>query len=208
MKMALLMASNIFRNCFIRVQWFGDDKHGCHLVVFETENRASQGLHKVGGEYLGVGVTGSNLYQLHVEAGSRPPMRRLRAASALTWIYAAGFGLPAIPVAVYLVRNGRLPSFFGLFDVYGGPWSAATAPTTFAVLLVIFFGVTGLTAWAARMLWKGSRTGAVLLLALLVANAVFWIGFALPIPWLVGAAIVLLIVLGWIEMRPEQENVP
>ncbi len=128
-------------------------------------------------------------------------MKKARAASVVTWIYAAGFGVPAIPVAVYLVKNGKLPSFFGLFDAYDGRWSAATEPTSFAVLLVVFSAVTGVTAWAAWKLWNGSRPGAVTLLALLAVNALFWVGFALPFPWLSATAVVVLIALGWKDLR-------
>ena len=44
--------------------------------------------------------------------------------AVLTWMYAAGFGITAAPVAVYLLRRGTLPEFFGLFPMYGGPWSS------------------------------------------------------------------------------------
>lgn len=46
-----------------------------------------------------------------------------RAEAVVTWAYACGFGIPAIPVGVYLLRRGSLPAFLGLFDMYGGPWS-------------------------------------------------------------------------------------
>ena len=133
-------------------------------------------------------------------------MKRLRAASVLTWIYAAGYGIPAIPVALYLIRNSKLPSLFGLFEVYGGPWSAEVEPATFARLLVAFFGLTGFTAWAAWKVWKRSRAGAVLLLVLLVVNAVFWVGFALPFPWLIAAAVGVLIAIGWKDLSPPERT--
>jgi hypothetical protein len=37
----------------------------------------------------------------------------------------------------------------------------------------------------------------VIAVALLPVEAVFWVGFALPIPWLLGVARVVLIVLAW-----------
>ena len=49
-------------------------------------------------------------------------MRALRAEAVLTWAYALGFGVPAIPVAIFLRRKGRLPSFLGKFEMYGGPY--------------------------------------------------------------------------------------
>ena len=47
------------------------------------------------------------------------------------------------------------------------------------------------------MIWRGRRSGAVLNLALLPVEAIFWVGFALPIPWLCGAARVALLAAGW-----------
>ena len=49
-------------------------------------------------------------------------MTATRAAAIVTWVYAAGFGIAAIPVAIFLARRGRLPNFLGLFESYGGPW--------------------------------------------------------------------------------------
>jgi len=116
------------------------------------------------------------------------------------WIYAAGFGLSTIPVAIYLEQRGRLPSFFGLFDMYAGPWSARLADDAFVLRLIAFLVVMLVVAWAAWLVWNGSKAGAVLSLALLPIEAVFWLGFALPIPWVLGAARVVLLLLGWKSM--------
>jgi hypothetical protein len=125
------------------------------------------------------------------------PMTYARVAAVLTGVYAAGFGLSTIPVALYLRGRGQLPTFFDLFEMYGGPWSARLAQSTFIGLLITFLAVNAVTAWAAWLLWNGSKPGAVLSLALLPIEAVFWVGFALPIPWLLGAVRVVLIVLAW-----------
>ena len=117
--------------------------------------------------------------------------------AVLTWIYAAGFGLTAAPVAVYLLRRGTLPEFFGLFPMYGGPWSSRVGDRTFAVLLIAFLVVTLVAAWAAWLVWNGSKAGAVLSLVLLPVEAIFWIGFALPIAWVVGVARAAVLVLAW-----------
>jgi hypothetical protein len=121
------------------------------------------------------------------------PAATARAAAVVTWAYAAGFGAPTVPVAVYLLQRGRLPSFFGMFDMYAGPWSKRLEDGPFVVLLISFLPVTAAAAWAARRVWRGSRRGAVISLALLPLEAVFWIGFALPIPWMIGAARVALL---------------
>ena len=124
-------------------------------------------------------------------------MTNLRAAAIVMWAYAAGFGLSAIPVGIYLKQRGRLPSFFGLFDMYGGPWSARLSDDAFVLRLIAFLVVTLLVAWAAWLVWNGSKAGALLGLALLPIEVFFWLGFALPIPWLLGAARVVLLLLGW-----------
>jgi hypothetical protein len=112
------------------------------------------------------------------------------------WCYAAGFGLFTIPVAIYLKQRGRLPSFFGLFEMYGGPWSARLLDDAFVLRLIAFLVLMLVVAFAAWLTWNGSKLGAVLSLALLPIEAVFWIGFALPIPWLLGAARIALVIAG------------
>jgi len=135
-------------------------------------------------------------------------MKAARAAAVLTWGYAAGFGLPAIPVSIYLLSQGRLPSFMGLFDMYGGPWSERFEPGTFTALLGAFFVLTGMAVWSAWWLWQGRKAGAVVNLALLPVEAIFWLGFALPFPWLVGAARAVLIVIAWRSFADGQSPPP
>jgi hypothetical protein len=127
-------------------------------------------------------------------------MRYARTAAVLTWVYAAAYGIPAIPVGVYLLQRGGLPSFQGLFDMYGGPWWAQSYDEIFVAPLGVFFAVTLVAAWAAWLLWKGSRAGAVLSLLLLPIEALFWYGFALPIPWLFGIARAVLIAAAWTSL--------
>jgi hypothetical protein len=127
-------------------------------------------------------------------------MNNARIAAVLTWVYSGGFGLSTVPVAIYLLRQGRLPVFAGLFETYGGPWSARLQQRTFMWLLMAFLIVTLVAAWAAWLLWKGSKAGAVLALVLLPLEAVFWVGFALPIPWLIGVARVAYMALAWKDL--------
>ncbi|WP_377642338.1 hypothetical protein [Oryzobacter terrae] len=122
---------------------------------------------------------------------------RARATALVTWAYAGMFGVPAVPVAVFLVREGRLPSLWGLFDLYGGPWSSSVADDRMVALLVGFAGVVAAAGLSGLLLWRGRRSGAVLNLALLPVEAVFWVGFALPVPWLLGVARVVLVARAW-----------
>jgi hypothetical protein len=130
-----------------------------------------------------------------VEGRSSP--RSARGAAVVTWIYAAGFGIPAIPVGVYLLNKGRLPTFINLFEMYGGPWFLRVEPRTFVGLLGAFSVACALNAWSGWLLWRGRKAGAVLNLSLLSIEAIFWLGFALPFPWLCGAARVVLVVASW-----------
>ena len=121
----------------------------------------------------------------------RKVVQKARIAAVLTWIYAAAFGVPAVPVSVYLLQHGELPMFMDLFPMYRGPWDVVE-DGTFVTLLIAFFVVLLAAAWVAWLAWRGVRAGVVLGLALLPVEAVFWFGFALPFPWLFGAARALL----------------
>ena len=119
-------------------------------------------------------------------------MTAARSAAVVTWVYAAGFGIPAVPVAIYVVRRGYLPWFVRLFPMYGvlvGPLSRSLRRDAGRVLRVDDRCLVRSLAGMAR-----SRTGAVVALALLPVEAVFWIGFALPFPWPIGIARAALLV--------------
>lgn len=139
------------------------------------------------------------LLNVTTTVGKDSPMRRT--AAIVTWGYAAAFGIPAIPVSVFLVEHGRLPELWGLFEIYGGPWSARHSDTTLVSLLLGFLAVTLVAAWSAWLLWGRRKIGAVLNLALLPVEAVFWIGFALPLPWLIGIARVAMVARAWRQLQ-------
>ena len=120
-----------------------------------------------------------------------------RAAAIVTWVYAAGFGGPAIPITAYLLQNQTLPAFLDLFTMYGGPLWGHVSVGAFAMTLVTFCVLNVLAGWAGWLLWNGSRSGAVLTLVLLPFEAVFWIGFSLPLPWILGAARMGLVAVAW-----------
>ena len=135
---------------------------------------------------------------------AHPRAAAARAYAVLTWAYAAGFGLPAVPVSVYLLRHGSLPWFGNLFPMYGGPWSGRLRDGQFVGLLLGFLGLMVLVASAAGRVRHGSRRGAVVSAGLLPVEAVFWLGFALPIPWVLGAARVALLLAAWRRLRGPQ----
>lgn len=127
-------------------------------------------------------------------------MSRSRWAAAVTWVYGAMFGIPALPVAIFYSQNGRLPSLWGLFDMYAGPWSSRFVDDRLVTLLLAYAGIVVGAVLAGWLLWRQRRAGAVLNLALLPLEAVFWIGFALPIPWLFGIARLVLVAMAWPEL--------
>lgn len=133
-------------------------------------------------------------------------MNRSRTAALVTWAYAAMFGIPAVPVAIFLAENGRLPSLWGLFDMYGGPWSSQFYDDRMVALLLVYCALVVVAVVSGWLLWRMRKAGAVLNLLLLPAEAVFWIGFALPVPWLFGIARVALVTLAWPELsRPRRQ---
>ena len=111
-----------------------------------------------------------------------------RTSAILMWVVAAGFGLPTVTVAVYLLRNGQLPWFLDQFPMYGGPVDAWVGPTGYAVLILLFGGVALVEAAIGLLLWRARPAGALLSLALLPVEIAFWAAFALPIPPVVAAA--------------------
>jgi hypothetical protein len=127
-----------------------------------------------------------------------------RAYAIVTFAYAGGFALPTVPVAVYLRQRGSLPWFGDLFPMYGGPWSSRLTDSQFIALLLGYLGVMAAVAGSARQVGRGSRRGALASLGLLLVEAVFWVGFALPIPWVLGTARLALLVPAWRRLPSPQ----
>lgn len=130
---------------------------------------------------------------MHVSAG-------IRAAAALLWTTAIGFGI-FCPPAIRSVLAGRgIPRVLG-FPAYGeGPFERHGVPTT-APLLAGFLLVCILEGVAGWSLWGGYRAGAILALALLPVGAIYWWGFALPVPPVLAVVRTVLIVWYWRTLR-------
>ena len=83
------------------------------------------------------------------------------------------------------------------FPAYGrGPFERIGISTT-VPLLAAFLLVCSLEIAAGGLLWSADKIGAILALGLLPLGAVFWWGFALPIPPIFALARTVLIVLIW-----------
>ena len=108
----------------------------------------------------------------------------MKAASVMCWVTGLGFGLPGVYGIAHFARTGTIARFMG-FPAYGeGPFERLGIRTS-VPLLSAFVGVCAAECVAGGLLWRNRRSGAVLGLALLPVESVFWIGFALP----VGAAV-------------------
>jgi hypothetical protein len=145
--------------------------------------------------------------EMEVRAGAdtRHGARGLRVAAVLFWFEGLAFGLPAIPVVIFLARTERLPRFLDLFAVYSGPFESF-GRTVFSVLLVVFAMVCAAELVAGWLLWRERRAGGVLGLALLPVGAVFWFGFALPGPVIIAVVRTALLVRGWRRLRAAQHD--
>jgi hypothetical protein len=83
------------------------------------------------------------------------------------------------------------------FPAYGrGPFERVGIPTT-VPLLACFLLVCILEAVAGFLLWQGYLSGALLALVLLPLGAIFWWGFALPIPPIFALIWTILIIVSW-----------
>jgi hypothetical protein len=125
----------------------------------------------------------------------------LKASAVLMVLVAAGFGIPAPFVASHFMRERTLPSFMNLFSMYGGGLFDRLSPEVFGVLLGLFTALCALEAYAGWLLWNGERLGALVTLALLPVEVVFWAGFAVPFPPLIAIARLGLLAAGWSALR-------
>ena len=117
------------------------------------------------------------------------------------WLVAAGFGIPAPFVASYYLRERSLPTFMGLFPMYGGGPLDRFSPEVFAVVLALFAALSALEAYAGWLLWNGEPLGAQMTLVLLPFEIVFWVVFALPFPPLFAIVRLGLLAAGWSALR-------
>jgi hypothetical protein len=124
----------------------------------------------------------------------------IRAAAILSWVDGLGFGICCLPGIRNLLTGRDIPMIFG-FPAYGrGPFERVGIPTTVPLLSALLL-VCILECVAGWLLWSGSTTGAILALVLLPLGAVFWWGFALPIPPMFAVVRTLLLALAWRSLR-------
>lgn len=128
-------------------------------------------------------------------------MFALKASAALMCLVAIGNVAASPFVATYLLRERKLPFLPWGFVAYGGGFFERWSPEVFAALLGLFAALSALELFAGYLLWQGEPLGALITIALLPIEVVFWAGFAVPIPPLIALARIGLLAAGWSALR-------
>ena len=120
----------------------------------------------------------------------------LKLAAVLLWITGVGFGIPCVLAIRNLLVGRPLPIVMGFTAYGGGPFERHGIQTSIP-LLIGFLLVLAAEVVAGWLVWNGSRSGAILSIALVPLGAVYWWGFALPIPPILAFVRTILLVMGW-----------
>jgi hypothetical protein len=139
-----------------------------------------------------------------VKQATIPASRQRSGATTLAAILYCWFGLAflvsSMLIAVYTLRNGRLPVVLGI-HMMAGPFSERLGLYA-ALAATIPWGIVNvLEMLAGGWLWRSRKLGGMLALVLLPLGAIFWIGYALPVMVLIGPLRVLLLAWGWRTLR-------
>lgn len=125
----------------------------------------------------------------------------LKTASVLSWVGGLGFGLPGLYAMAYFQSHQQVWTFLG-FPTYGsGPFEARGIPTSLP-LLAAFNALCAAEVASGWLLWRRRKSGAVLSLAILPFQLVFWYGFALPYGPVLGVARTVFLLAGWRALKP------
>jgi len=124
----------------------------------------------------------------------------ITAASILCYVHSVGWPIGLASPIVYMIRNRALQvrTLPGIGQIRGlaGPFEAL-GMDAMILLALLFIVINLLYVLAGYRLWKSRRTGGILAVSLLVLSAVFWWGFGLPIPPIVGLLLAGLLAAGW-----------
>ena len=123
-----------------------------------------------------------------------------RGAATTLWLVAAGWALPAPVLMWWVAVKGRLPVLPYIGAPNGGPFYESVSPAVFIILLALSLLLGIAQVVAGVLLWNVERSGAVLQFALLPIEALFWYGFALPIPPIFALIRGALILLAWRQL--------
>jgi hypothetical protein len=95
----------------------------------------------------------------------------------------------------WVAVRGRLPVLPYIGEPNGGPFYTAVPHGAFIILLGLSLVLGIAQVVAGVLLWDGQRSGALLQFAILPIEAVFWYGFALPIPPIFAVIRVVLVLI-------------
>ena len=103
----------------------------------------------------------------------------IKIASICSWFAGLGFGLPCLYGIWHFAKGKGIAIFMG-FPTYGnGPFEKIGVSTSLP-LLTAFLVVCILECIAGWSLWNQDKGGAILSLAIIPLELLFYIGFALP----------------------------
>jgi hypothetical protein len=107
-------------------------------------------------------------------------------AGVLSVLTGLGFGIPGVIGARHLARTGEIWFFLG-FPTYSGRFEKFGIQTSVA-LLTWFVVVCALEIVVGGLLLAGWQPALWLSVLLLPFELVFWLGFSLPLGFVLGAA--------------------
>lgn len=124
----------------------------------------------------------------------------IAAATILNLLFGLAWPLGLIPGISYMIRYRELQvrNLPGVGQIRGlsGPFEALGIDAV--IILAIIFAVMNLLfILAGYWLWKSKRKGGILTIILLGLSAIFWWGFSLPFPPIVGVLLAVLLSAGW-----------
>lgn len=130
-----------------------------------------------------------------MEANQTPTIVSL--AATLHYFVGFGFTLGALPFAIYMLINRRLPVFLGI-RFYGGSFIERFGGFD-AILVSSFFAllVSSVNILVAYWLSKSLKLGGALGLALFPVSMFFALGYGAPIPIVLHPIMAITIVLAW-----------
>lgn len=118
-------------------------------------------------------------------------------AGGLSILTGLGFGIPGVIGARHLARTGEIWFFLG-FPTYSGPFERIGIQTSVA-LITWFVVVCALEIMVGVLLLAGWQPALWLSALLLPFELIFWLGFALPLGILLGAARAIVIVIALVR---------
>ncbi len=127
----------------------------------------------------------------------------ITAASILCFVFGVGWTPGVVSSLDYWIRHRALRTVdtpMGQIRGFAGPFEALGIDFMIAAL-VLFYITSLLGIPAGYWLWKSQRKGGILAISLLVLSTVFWFGFALPFPPIVGLLLAGLLAAGWKSLK-------